>query len=224
MTDSVMIAEKMRGIRPLTVRAAITIIVVVPIIVIYPFFQRYFVSGMTLGAVKQWRNAGRQTMGEKGRITFTTSEEFRNRGFAWAKEQALAYSHEDNLVGKWYEAALPDRQAFCMRDVAHHAKGAAALGLREHTRNMLLRFAQSIAESRQFCGFWEIDKDYRPCPVDYDPEVNVRIAPCLPEGLEWFRIENMSFLNGEIDVYWEKGSLSVTNRTGQAITVNGKTL
>lgn len=53
MTDSVMVAEKMRGIQPLTVRAAITIIVVVPIIVIYPFFQRYFVSGMTLGAVKQ---------------------------------------------------------------------------------------------------------------------------------------------------------------------------
>lgn len=53
MTDSVMVAEKMRGIQPLTVRAAITIIVVAPIIVIYPFFQRYFVSGMTMGAVKQ---------------------------------------------------------------------------------------------------------------------------------------------------------------------------
>ncbi len=53
MTDSVMIAEKMRGIQPLTVRAAITIIVVTPILMIYPFFQKYFVSGMTLGAVKQ---------------------------------------------------------------------------------------------------------------------------------------------------------------------------
>lgn len=53
MTDSVMVAEKMRGIQPLTVRAAITIIVVTPIIIIYPFFQRYFVSGMTMGAVKQ---------------------------------------------------------------------------------------------------------------------------------------------------------------------------
>lgn len=53
MTDSVMVAEKMRGIQPLTVRAAITIIVVAPIIIIYPFFQRYFVSGMTMGAVKQ---------------------------------------------------------------------------------------------------------------------------------------------------------------------------
>lgn len=411
-------------------------------------------------------------MGEKGRIQFTTSDESWNRGFAWAKEQALAYSHEGDLVGKWYEAALPGRQAFCMRDVAHHAKGAEALGLREHTKNMLLRFAQSIAESRQFCGFWEIDKDYRPCPVDYagdqdfwynlpanfdvmdacyrmyrmtgdwdylfqtdfvrfyqttveeyanwwdrdgdgllerrypgsrlgipsycedsrfmeaqalidllaieirgyrsaaalfgcrkdvrrsircremahklenllygqwwdekeqkfykvkdkegklrhsdeighalslsyyqvveeerksealldtlheqglkgvnveslshypalfyrngqpkrgekwlkelispdlfrreypevsyaavetfiydmagidpeGPEANVRIAPQLPEGMEWYRIENLPFLNGEIDVYWEKGSLSVTNRTGQAMTVNGKTL
>lgn len=53
MTDSVMVAEKMRGIQPLTVRAAITIIVVTPIIIIYPFFQRYFVFGMTMGAVKQ---------------------------------------------------------------------------------------------------------------------------------------------------------------------------
>ncbi len=53
MTDSTMIAEAMRGIQPLTIRAAITIIVVLPIIVIYPFFSKYFTQGMTLGAVKQ---------------------------------------------------------------------------------------------------------------------------------------------------------------------------
>lgn len=106
-------------------------------------------------------------MRQKGRIEFTTSDASWNVGFAWAKEQALAYSHEGDLVGDWYEAALPNRQAFCMRDVAHHARGAEALGLAAHTKNMLLRFAQGIAESRQFCSFWEIDKDYRPCPVDY---------------------------------------------------------
>lgn len=106
-------------------------------------------------------------MRQKGRIEFVTSDSTWNEGFAWAKEQALAYSHEGDLVGDWYEAALPNRQAFCMRDVAHHARGAEALGLAPHTKNMLLRFAQGIAESRQFCSFWEIDKDYRPCPVDY---------------------------------------------------------
>ena len=42
----------MRTIQPGTVRAATTVVVVVPIIFIYPFFQRYFVGGITLGAVK----------------------------------------------------------------------------------------------------------------------------------------------------------------------------
>lgn len=42
----------MRTIQPETVRAAITIVVVVPILFIYPFFQRYFVGGIMLGAVK----------------------------------------------------------------------------------------------------------------------------------------------------------------------------
>ena len=53
MTDSVMLSEKMRAIQPLTIRSAITVVVVTPIVIIYPFFQKYFVSGMTLGAVKQ---------------------------------------------------------------------------------------------------------------------------------------------------------------------------
>lgn len=53
MTDSTMLSEKMRTIQPLTIRSAITVVVVTPIVIIYPFFQKYFVSGMTLGAVKQ---------------------------------------------------------------------------------------------------------------------------------------------------------------------------
>lgn len=103
----------------------------------------------------------------KGAITFRSSDERLNQGFQWAKEQALSYSHEGDLVGDWYEAALPGRNSFCIRDVAHHAYGAEMLGLRKHTKNMLLRFVQNIAKSRQYCTFWEIDRDYRPCPEDY---------------------------------------------------------
>ncbi len=35
-----------------TVRMAIAILIVVPIACVYPFFQRYFISGLTVGAVK----------------------------------------------------------------------------------------------------------------------------------------------------------------------------
>jgi len=38
---------------PEALKMAITIIATVPIIVVYPFLQRYFVSGITLGAVKE---------------------------------------------------------------------------------------------------------------------------------------------------------------------------
>ena len=44
--------SSMRTLQPQTVRAATTLVVVVPILFIYPFFQRYFVGGITLGAVK----------------------------------------------------------------------------------------------------------------------------------------------------------------------------
>jgi putative aldouronate transport system permease protein len=39
-------------VSPESVKMAITIVVTVPILVIYPFLQKYFVKGMTLGAVK----------------------------------------------------------------------------------------------------------------------------------------------------------------------------
>lgn len=39
-------------VSPESVKMAITIVVTVPILLVYPFLQRYFVKGMTLGAVK----------------------------------------------------------------------------------------------------------------------------------------------------------------------------
>ena len=52
MANQQQLYQSMRNIQPETVRAATTVVVTVPIVFIYPFFQRYFVGGITLGAVK----------------------------------------------------------------------------------------------------------------------------------------------------------------------------
>lgn len=87
--------------------------------------------------------------------------------FGWARQRAMAYVFDKDPVGPWYEAALPGRQAFCMRDVSHQAMGAQALGLERYTHNMLRRFAENISASRDWCSYWEIDRLNRPAPVDY---------------------------------------------------------
>jgi putative aldouronate transport system permease protein len=40
-------------VTPRAIRATMTIIVSVPIVVVYPFLQRYFVHGLTLGGIKE---------------------------------------------------------------------------------------------------------------------------------------------------------------------------
>lgn len=44
--------EQMAKVTPDSIKMAITIVTVVPIIMVYPFLQKYFVKGMTIGAVK----------------------------------------------------------------------------------------------------------------------------------------------------------------------------
>jgi len=40
-------------VSPQSIRATMTIIATVPILLVYPFLQSYFIKGMTLGAVKE---------------------------------------------------------------------------------------------------------------------------------------------------------------------------
>jgi hypothetical protein len=104
-------------------------------------------------------------------LTLETPDAKLAAAFAWAKGQALDYvfpaAIHGDPVGDWYEAALPSRFAFCMRDVSHQAVGAHALGLAAFNRNMLGKFARGISALRDYCSYWEIDKWNRPAPVDY---------------------------------------------------------
>src|ERR1700690_2785691 len=79
-------------------------------------------------------------------LLLKTSDPAIQQAFGWAKAQALAYvGTGGDPVGEWYEAALPGRHAFCMRDVSHQTMGAYALGLAAQNRNMLRHFAESIS-------------------------------------------------------------------------------
>lgn len=89
------------------------------------------------------------------------------KSFKWAKQQAMAYVFDGDPVGPWYEAALPGRRAFCMRDVSHQVAGAQALGLSKYTHNMLRRFAENISASKDWCSYWEINYLNRPAPIDF---------------------------------------------------------
>lgn len=100
-------------------------------------------------------------------VAFDSSDDVMKRSFEWAKAQAYGYVREGHSGGDAYEATLPGRNSFCMRDVSHQCIGAHFLGLDPHNRNMMRRFAEHISESKDWCTFWEITYDNEPCPADY---------------------------------------------------------
>jgi hypothetical protein len=101
-------------------------------------------------------------------LGFTSSNTSLQQSFEWAKQQALTYTRSSaGTMGPWYEAALPGRNAFCMRDASHQTEGAAALGLYAANRNMLGLFGQSAAKERDWAAYWEIDGNGRPSSADY---------------------------------------------------------
>lgn len=130
----------------------------------------YEAPGGTLTGVSQLEITGRKT---RSKLDFTSSDAKFVEGFNRAKTQAMAYAFDNgDPVGPWYEAAEPGREAFCMRDTAHQAMGAHALGLSRENVNMLRRFAENISGSKDWCSFWEIDRYNRAAPVDYHDDAH----------------------------------------------------
>ena len=117
-------------------------------------------------------------------IRLESSDPRLNTAFQRARERALACVFNGDAVGEWY-ASNRDNRAFCMRDTAHENIGAALLGLYPHSRNMLGRFAASIAQSRMWCGYWIITKDGFPSPFDYTSDESFTYV--LPANFDLLR-------------------------------------
>lgn len=143
-----------------------------------------------------------QTPALSSPLGFSSSIPWLTQSFIWAKGQALAYTHtESRTMGPWYEAALPGRNAFCMRDVSHQTKGAAALGLYAANRNMLGLFAQSAEASRDWTAYWEIDGEGKPSAADY-----------VSDNDFWFNLPaNFDVLDASIRMWLWTGDNSYRN-------------
>ena len=108
-----------------------------------------------IAAASIWLAAQQPGMAQSETLQFRSTDTALQTAFNRAKEMAL--SHRGNPadpVGDWYEAALPSRFAFCMRDVAHQSMAAEMLGLGKANSNMFSQFAKNISDGKDWCSYW----------------------------------------------------------------------
>lgn len=181
----------------------------------------YRVVGRTLTGVSEVQSNVSRPESE---LSFKCSDPGMTEGFNWAKQQSLSYVFNNDPVGPWYEAVEPGREGFCMRDVAHQAMGAHALGLQKHNLNMLYRFAENVSDARDWCSLWEINRYNKPAPVDYKSDnmfwynlpANFDILDCCYRMYAWTGdlkyVDDPVFLNyynRTVNDYVERWGLSI---------------
>ncbi|MCD2421835.1 hypothetical protein LQ567_03620 [Niabella pedocola] len=101
-------------------------------------------------------------------LAFRSSDTALQNAFYRAKKMALrCRGNPSDPVGPWYEAALPARNAFCIRDVSHQCIPAEVLGMHAENKNIFSRFVSHISESKDWCTYWEMNRNGAPAPEDY---------------------------------------------------------
>lgn len=152
---------------------------------------------------------------------FTSSDKEIEGAFEWAKGMAMSYKGEENdHVGPWYEAALPSRFAFCMRDASHQCIGAEILGWSEQNLNIFSLFAKNISVSKDWCSYWEINKWNKPALKTTETTKNFGIIYRL---ILIFFMQHGDCINGQvISLILKSPTLSIFKKKQLMITlING---
>lgn len=169
------------------------------------------VFGLSLNGQSTDRLSG-ETPDEEQIAVFTSTDLQLERSYKWAKAKALSYAHDSgDPVGAWYEAALPNREAFCMRYVSHQTVGAHIIGLAKHNKNMMMKFAENISEPKDWCTYWEINRHDEPAPVDYASDTEF-----------WYCLNaNFDVIQTCLKMYEWTGDTAISMTTGCAISTTG---
>ncbi len=135
-------------------------------------------------------------------IRISSSDTVLVKIFNWARKTSNGYVGKDSdPVGPWYEAALPKREAFCIRDVSHQCIGAEILWQGKQNLNMFRKFVENISEEKDFCSYWEINRYNKPAPVDYASDKDF-----------WYNLNaNFDIIDASYKLYEWSGNKSYIN-------------
>jgi hypothetical protein len=136
----------------------------------YLYFYILVLIALTCVAVSSCRRDSSNDLlsADESNIRVASSDTLLVSIFNWARETSEGYVGDDSdPVGPWYEAALPGREAFCIRDVSHQCIGAEILRQGKQNLNMFRKFVENISEEKDYCSYWEINRYNKPAPVDY---------------------------------------------------------
>lgn len=140
--------------------------------------------------------------GQGEMLQFKSTDAALQTAFERAREMALSHRGKaGDPVGEWYEAALPTRSAFCMRDVSHQSMAAEMIGLGKANKNMFSLFAKNISDSKDWCSYWEINNEGKPAPADYRNDEEF-----------WYNLNaNFDVLNSAWELYLWTGDKDYVN-------------
>ncbi len=169
-------------------------------------FPKIFLLSLVLCSFSMAKHIDKATINllgsNKDSIKISSSDTSLVSMFNWAHATSNGYLGKDSdPVGPWYEAALPEREAFCIRDISHQCIGAEIISHGKQNLNMYYKFVSNITENKDWCTYWEINRYNQPAPIDYTSDKDF-----------WYNLNaNFDIINASYKLYQWTGNKAYIN-------------